>query len=378
MRDKIKSSTTGVNAMASAQQIDTKTQWPKYANPKGGHGIGFEDANGIYDRLMRKNVQMTGRDNSLNGPDRIVNGVKIQSKCCQDAGATFRSGFDNQTGLYKYVGQKFEVPADQYQEIVVRMREAISNGKVPGVTDPNQADKIVIKGRYSYAQAKNLIKAGTLESIKFDMQVQAVACAFACGISAGITFIIHIYNGKSIGDALKEVAKTGGKTAGVTMIGGVAAQQFLRTGLGRDVAAAATKTFKPVVQAAMKTQAGKNVLSKTASVIAGKQISGAAATNVLTKAARTNAVVGGVMFVATSIPDVVKAARGKISWKECGENTACNAIGTGGGIAGASTGAAIGTAICPGVGTAIGGVIGGIAGGLAGSAGMRKVMSLFK
>ena len=95
----------------------------------------------------------------------------------------------------------------------------------------------------------------------------------------------------------------------------------------------------------MKTQVGREVLTKTASVVAGKQVAGQAAVNVLTKAARTNAVTGAAMFVATSVPDTVKLCRGKISGSDYAENMVSNAAGIGGGWAGASAGAALGTAI---------------------------------
>lgn len=377
MEKSVKSSATGVASMESTNQLESKTQFTKY-HTKGGHGFAAEDANAMYDRFHGKKVEMCGRDNSLNGADRIVDGVKIQTKYCQNANGSFNKAFDLVTGQYRYTGMKLEVPSDQYYEIVAKMREAIAQGKVPGITDPNQASQIVVKGHYTYAQARNIAKAGNLDSIKFDVQTQAVACAFACGISAGITFFIELRKGASTGDALKEAAKVGGKTAGIAMLGGVAAQQFLRTQVGRNCAAAATKAFKPIVQAGMKTEIGKTVLTKTASAVAGKSVAGAAATNVLTKAARTNAVVSGVMFVATTIPDVVDACRGKISAGQCAENVACNASGVGGGWAGASAGAAVGSVIYPGIGTAVGGLIGGIAGGMGASLGVRKLISLFK
>lgn len=158
----------------------------------------------------------------------------------------------------------------------------------------------------------------------------------------------------------------------------MAAQQALRTTVGRNAAATATKAVKPVVESAMKTQVCREVLTKTASVIAGKEVAGQAAVNVLTKAARTNVVTSTAMFVATSIPDTVKLCRGKISGADYAENLVSNAAGISAGWAGASAGAAIGTAICPGVGTVIGGLIGGIGGGVGASSASRKVTSLFR
>lgn len=377
MKENVTRATSGSTSMASTHQIETKTQWTKY-HTKGGHGFIFEDAQAMHDRQCGRMVDQCGRSNELNGADRIVNSRPIQSKCCGSASRTFASGFDSTTGQYRYTGQKFEVPSDQYTEVVHRMRQAIIDGKVPGVNDPNSATDIVIKGRYTYAQAKNMTKAGNIDSIKFDMRVQASACAFACGISGGIAFIIAKCNGESAADALKIAAKSGIKSAGIAMLGGVAAQQFLRTAAGRSCAAAATKAVRPMMQATMKTELGKNVITKTASAVIGKNVTGAAAANVLTKAVRTNVIVSSAMAIATTIPDAIKLSRGKISGAEFCENTICNVTSVGGGWAGASTGAAIGSMICPGVGTAIGGLIGGIAGGLGASIGTKNLICSLK
>lgn len=377
MNEKSTHATSGMASMASTNQIESQTQWTKY-HTKGGHGFAMEDAHALHDRQCGRSVDQCGRSNELNGADRIVNGQPIQTKCCGSASRTFSSGFDSATGLYRYAGQKFEVPSDQYAEVVQRMRQAITDGKVPGVNDPNQATNIVVKGRYTYAQAQKIAKAGNLESIKFDIRVQASACAFACGISGGIAFIIAKCNGESTGDALKIAAKSGLQSAGVVMLGGVAAQQFLRTTIGRNCAAAATRAVRPMMQSAMKNELGKSVITKTASAVFGKNVTGAAAANVLTKAVRTNFIVSGAMAVATTVPDMIKLGRGKISGAEFCENAACNVSSVGGGWAGASTGAAIGSMVCPGIGTAIGGLLGGIAGGLGASVGTKKLITSLK
>ena len=377
MKENSTRTTSGISLMASTSQIETKTQLPKY-HTKNGHGFVFEDAQAIRDRHLGRNVDQCGRTNKLNGADRIVNGQPIQTKCCATASRTFTSGFYSATGQYRYTDQKFEVPSDQYNEVVLRMRRAIIEGKVPGVSDPDQATDIVVKGRYTYAQAVKMAKAGTLESIKFDMRVQTSACAFACGISGGIAFIIAKCNGESTGNALKIAAKSGFQSAGIAILGGAMAQQFLRTEAGRNFAAAATHAIRPIMRSAMKTELGKSVISKTASAVVGKSVTGAAAANVLTKTVRTNVIVSGAMTIATTIPDAIKWRRGKISGAEFCENAACNVTSVGGGWAGASTGAAIGSLICPGVGTAIGGFLGGIAGGMGASISTKKLICSLK
>ena len=153
--------------------------------------------------------------------------------------------------------------------------------------------------------------------------------------------------GVSHTEALKIASKQAAKSGATTMVTGVAAQQLLRTEVGRNFAAVATKAIKPAVQAAMKSELGKQVVAKTATSIAGKQVAGAAAANVVTKALRTNAVVSTVVFVGTTIPDAVNLCRGKISGAEFAENTTTNAAGGGAfGRAGLGLGAG-----CFGLGT---------------------------
>lgn len=368
------SSVNGVASVASTQCTNDQ-QWTKY-HSKQGHGFAAEDANTMWERWHGKSVNKVGLDNSLNGADRISDGVQIQTKYCADAGKSLGAAFEN--GTYRYGGMKIEVPSDQYEEAVRIMRGRISNGEVPGVTDPNMADQIVIKGHYTYDEAVRIAKAGNLDSIKFDIQTQAVACAFACGLSFAVTYCSAKSQGVSHTEALKIASKQAAKSGATTMVTGVAAQQLLRTEVGRNFAAVATKAIKPAVQAAMKSELGKQVVAKTATAIAGKQVAGAAAANVVTKALRTNAVVSTVVFVGTTIPDAVNLCRGKISGAEFAENTTTNAAGVGGGWAGASVGAAVGSMICPGVGTVIGGIVGGIGGGMGASLGVKKVIGWFK
>lgn len=364
----------GVSSTASTQ-CTNEQQWTKY-HSKQGHGFAAEDANAMYDKLHGKSVDKVGINNSLNGPDRVSDGIQIQTKYYADATKSVNAAFDK--GTYRYGGMKLEVPSDQYEEAVRIMRSKIANGQVPGVTDPKMAEQMVIKGHYTYKEAVRIAKAGNLDSIKFDVKTQAVACGFACGLSFAVTYFTAKAKGVSHTEALKAASKQAAKSGVTTMITGVAAQQLLRTNVGRTFAAAATKAVKPAVQAAMKTEVGKQVITRTATAIAGKQVAGATAANVVTKAVRTNVVVSSVVFVGTTIPDVVKLCRGKISGREFAENTTSNAAGVGGGWAGASVGAAIGSAICPGVGTVIGGILGGLGGGMGASLGVKKAFACLR
>ena len=366
---------SGVDAAAAS--LSTKatesTQWRKYRNPKSSHGYAAEDANALYDRLHGRKVVKTGESNAPDGPDRIVDGVRIQTKFCKDAASTIHTSFNKHTGMYRYNGQVLEVPKDQYEEAVKLMAQKIREGKVEGVTDPAQASKMVKASPYTYKQSVRIAKAGNIDSIKFDVMNQAGASLKSGAISTVTSFVDAKMRGESTATALKSSAKQGACTAGKAMVTGVATQQILRTGAGRTVSAAAQKGIGKAIDATMKTQAGRKVIEKTASAIGGKAVTGAAAKQVLSRAGSTNVVTAAVSFVVSAVPDTVRLCTHKISGKEYAIRTASNGAGLAGGTGGAWVGSAIGTAICPGIGTAVGGFIGSMAGGIGGSTLVSKL-----
>ena len=366
---------SGVDAASAS--LSTKatesTQWRKYRNPKSSHGYVAEDANALYDRLHGRKVVKTGESNDPDGPDRIVDGVRIQTKFCKDAASTIHTSFNKHTGMYRYNGQVLEVPKDQYEEAVKLMAQKISEGKVEGVTDPAQASKMVKASPYTYKQSVRIAKAGNIDSIKYDVMNQAGASLKSGAISTVTSFVDAKMRGESTVTALKSSAKQGACTAGKTMVTGVATQQILRTGAGRTVSAAAQKGIGKAIDATMKTQAGRKVIEKTASAIGGKAVSGAAAKQVLSRAGSTNVVTAAISFVVSAVPDTVRLCTRKISGKEYAIRTASNGAGLAGGTGGAWAGAAIGTAICPGIGTAVGGFIGSMVGGIGGSTLVSKL-----
>lgn len=138
------------SATCSAQSTNNYMQYPKYRN-KQGHGWAAEDANAMADRLSGKKVEQVGRDNCLNGADRISNGIEIQTKYCSSPSKTIGAAFSD--GSYRYGGMKLEVPKEQYDECVRLMADKIRSGQVPGITDPAVAKDMVIKGNCTYNQA---------------------------------------------------------------------------------------------------------------------------------------------------------------------------------------------------------------------------------
>ncbi len=352
------------------------TQINKF-HTRGGAGFAAEDANALRDRFSGASVDQLGTANALNGPDRVVDGVPIQTKYYANAHSTLNAAFDGR-GNYRYGAQLLEVPSDQYDECVALMKEKIRQGKVPGLQDPGEAEAIVKRGDVSYRQAKNIAKAGNIDSLLFDMKNQCVTTGYAFAISFSINFAKQKWDGKSTVEATREAIALGLQSGMTSLITGIVTAQVLRT----KAAAIGVVVARDGVRSVAQTQLGRKFVSSVASASLGKAVYGAAATNHVAKLLRTNAVTAAVTTVVISAPDFYRAAfHGSISWAQFSKNLVVNGAGVAGGaggwMAGAAGGAALGTAV-PGIGTAIGafvgGVIGAFAAGTAASAASKFVL----
>lgn len=376
MKNNKQTVTNSYCASASAEATSKNMQWEKLNNKRGAHGFAAEDGNTMIFRWRGHKVSIVGKDNAKNGADLRIDGVEYQLKYYESARESVNSSF-GKDGFYRYNGKKLMVPSDQYDEAVQVMRQKIAEGKVPGVTDPDAAKSIVSKGKLTFAESKNLCKAFTKESLAFDAMAQLSVAAFIGGMSAINSFWQAKRRGVSTDAALKE-AGFDFLAAGVKVVAvGVIAQQFLRTAFGRNIAAALTHALRAGMQSSAQTSAGRWFINNVAKGMTKMNLTGAAARNVVTKAARGNIITSAVVFVADSVPDTYRLCTGKMSLGEFGKSRTVGAAGVAGGSAGYFAGMAIGTAICPGIGTVIGGFVGGISAGMASSAGVQKLINLF-
>lgn len=334
---------------------------------KTGHGIYAEEAGAILDKLAGEQSTVVGRDNAKNGPDKIVDSSPIQCKYCKQAynsvDACFKKNPQTGTKSFRYYdlngnAMKVEVPADQYAQAIEYMKTRISDGQVPGVTDPNAAYDIIRKGKLTYNQALNLAKAGTIESITFDAYTGAVNCLSVFGISAVVSFAQTYWVTRDYKKAAKSAIFTGVQVYGMSFAGSIIASQLSRTGLASALNPLATEISPQMAQEiinAFRTLAGK------------KAIYGAAAQKSFAKFLGSTAITQGVMFIVFSVPDTFKVFDGKISGSQYLKNmTSLFASFTGSIVtttaAGALIGKTLGEKVDKKVGAAIGmgaGLIGG-------------------
>lgn len=332
-------------------------------NNPAGHGELAEEANNIIDRLQGHQAEILGRDNAKNGADRSVDGVLIQTKYYKTARGSLEACFDPSSHQYRYLAEdrtpmQLEVPKDQYQQVLRGFEKKISQGKVPGVSGPKDAEKIVRKGKLTYGQAVNLTKPGTVESVTYDAATGAVTCSCAFGLSFLATTFMAYRETRDITGAVQA-----GIAAGVQVFGLSFAQHMVVSQLSRAGLSNALMTPSQAVVGELGFKASATIVNGLRALTGKTAISGAAASKQLAKMLRGNAVSAAVTLVVFSVPETYKLFQGKASGAQYAQNMARLATSVAGGIAGA----AAGTAVTPGVGTIVG-LAGGMVGGTVGTA----------
>ena len=323
----------------SVSSASTAYGYDKFATPQG-HGFAAEKANHMYDKLRGRDTHILGDDNAPNGADRSVDGVLIQSKYCASGSKCINECFNKQ-GQFRYYApdgsiMQIEVPSDKYDEAVRAMQDKIRNGQVKGVTDPAKAKDIVRQGHYTYQQAKNIARAGNIDSLKFDAQNGMVIGLYSGGINAGMSFI---------------------KVGGTTAITSLCVSQLSKAGLNSVLVG----TTDAIV-AAIGPKASAVLVNAFRS---GTNIYGAAAMKSASKLLRGNIITAAVAAAIVSTGDVINIFSGRISGAQFFKNLTTTAAGVGGGVAGWAGGAAAGSFI-PIIGTTAGGIIGGLLGAFGG------------
>lgn len=339
-----------------------------------GHGFAAERANTLYDRVTGHNAEILGDDNAKNGADRIVDGVYIQSKYCATGSRCINECFENDgKGAFRYMQDgkpmQIEVPSDKYDAAVQAMEEKIRRGQVNGVTDPAEAKNIVRKGHFTYAQAKNIAKAGTVESLTYDAVNGVITASSAFGVTAVITFATSVWNGEDFDKALKLATYSGIKVGGTAFVTSVVASQLSKAGLNSALVGSSE-----AVVALMGPKASAMLINAFRS---GANIYGAAAMKSAAKLLRGNAITAGVTVVVMSTFDVANIFRRRISGKQLFKNLTNTATTVVSGTGGWMAGAAAGTAIMPGIGTVIGGLVGSVGAGIVAGKATDAVLGVF-
>lgn len=355
-----------------------------------GHGIYAEESGAILDKLHGDQSTVVGRDNAKNGPDKLINSKPVQCKFCKDAGSSIGACFKKNpdTGMleYRYFDLKsgkpmqVEVPSDQYEKALQSMQKRIKKGQVPGVTDPDAANEIVRKSRLTYNQARNLAKAGTFESLTYDVATGAVTCSFIAGISSLVSYGLVFWQTKDKKKARDAAIDAAIQVFGPAFTANIIANQIARTGLTD-----AMIPFSEKVTQMVGTKTVQNFINAKRVLLGQNKIYGNAASKSFAKALRSTVVSEGVMFVVFSIPDTYRVITSKISTAQYLKNMVSlgaaflgNIVGAyGAGLAVGAIGEKFGKRIDKKVGAAVG-FLGGLLGGTVAGIAVKSLAGLFK
>jgi len=340
-----------------------------------GHGFAAEQANHLYDILSGKDAAIVGGDNVKNGADRLVNGIKIQTKYCQSASSSVAAAFDG--GRYRYLNpdgsfMQLEVPPEQYEKAVELMARRIEKGQVPGVTNPADAREIIRKGHFTYEQAKNIAKFGTVESLAFDAVTGAIISTSAFGITAVLTLAKSLWDGDTPEVAIENAVYSGLQIGGASFANTLITSQLMRTGM--------SKALTVPTESVIKLIGPKTSAMIANSLQSGANIYGAAAMNNVAKLLRGNIVTAATMTVVLSAKDISNVFRGRISGKQLFKSIAATAGGMTGGTAGFVAGKFILNLVAPGAGEIAAitvSLIGATAGGAMGSTAANTIIGQF-
>ena len=357
---------------------------------KTGHGIYAEEGSTLLDKLNGEQATVVGRDNAKNGPDKLVNGSPVQCKFCKTASSSVGACFKKnpQTGVmeYRYYDLKsgkpmqVEVPSDQYEKALQAMENRIKKGQVPGVTDPAAAKDLIRKSRLTYAQARNLAKAGTFESLTYDAVTSTVTCTFVAGISSLVTFGLVYWQTKDRKRAQDAALDTAIQVFGPAFAASIVSNQIARTGLTNAMIPLSEKITEK-----MGYEIVQKLVNAKRALLGQSKISGAAATKSFAKALRSTVVSEGALFIVFSIPDTYRVITRKISGAQFTKNLVSLGSAFMGHIAGsygtgivvAEIGEKLGTKIDKRVGKVVG-FAGGLIGGTVAGAVVKSLTGLLK
>lgn len=356
--NKNQDSNLGAIALGNIQQAQVNASLDVFNTPQG-HGYAAEQINHTQDVLLGRKPEMVGTNNAKNGPDRFVNNQYLQTKYCRAAKYSIDACFEN--NQYKYImdgtPMAVEVPADQYDQAVEYMRKKIQSGEVPGVMNSDEASKLVKKGYFTYDQARNVAKFGTVESLTFDAVNGVITSVIPFGISTIMTFALEIWNGTPTSIALENALRVGVKVGVVVMTTSIVSAQLSRTGVNQAVRGVSDKIIGTI---------GPQNAAKIANSLRGynaPNIYGAAATKNASKTLGNNMIAGIASIAIMTTFDAKKLFSREMSPEQFFKNTAVNSVG----VAGGTAGAILGTIIFPGAGTAVGTLIGVASGMLGGT-----------
>ena len=312
----------GCNDLSATYSVDAANN--AAVNNTSGHGKMAELALTLADKFRGRHAENVGVANEKDGADRLVDGTMLQTKFYSSGKGCVDACFADKSsgGMYRYINSDgtpmpVEVPKDMYGDAVSRFAQKISDGKVPGVTEPADADKYVKQSILTYDNAKNLCLPLTKESLIYDAATGIVHCFFAFVISTAAAFIFALQRKKPKGKAVLNAFKSGAKVFGLTYPCHILMSQLARTEF--------FISLRSLIGLESAAESGGRLLSLPAEVnnglkiaVGGTAVSVKAAAKQFSKILCAGFIMNSVALIFFVLPDFVGMLRGKMSAREFG------------------------------------------------------------
>ena len=239
---------------------------------------------------------------------------------------TFDALFDTE-GEFIDPDHLVEVPADQYEICLNMVRDAIAAGHISGESNVDRAHEIIRKGEFSYDQVRRIAQSRKIASLEWHEEDQSISCDFEYAITFSIQFARGKWEGLTDAESIGDAAAAGDEDSFVA--GWIDLHPAIR-----HMTSAAAMAGRVNLNRLASSQLGRSVVQRVTAMGFG-QASATGAMGQLTKLMRVNAISAVILAITVCVPDVVKAwYLRSISWRQCGKNSAKNAIGVFTGVAG--------------------------------------------
>jgi len=320
----------------------------------------------------------TRKNADKNRHERLVDGVKIQSKYCATAEASIRAAFNENSGLQYLDGkgfQKLEVPKGQGGDAVKCMAKKLrAAGNSPSVAT-RMAKNIVIEGHIDWDTACRIIEGGNIHSVTFDRASGLEEASMAGSLSMALSYAMAIWNGADKGDAAREACITGLQVGGTRWLSSMLTAPLSKSAIEQAVARRSGAVVEHLSSSTRNAMASAlkvdDELLRTGLVKeAAKRLTGKVAEDYLTDQITADSYCVAVTTLVLSAQDLVRVFNGRISKAQLLKNVTNRGAKVAGGMAGARGGAKLGfqyLGCLPG-GPAAGAVVGGLVGGIVGGA----------
>ena len=318
-------------------------------------------------------ITMTKRRRAprLSPPAPPISEMQICSVYFPTTEAAVNAGFTPITGAHPGACTLLELPAEQYRDARLRVRQHVDGLGAERHAAPSRAALRLRQGTVSYQQARRIAQAGRVEGVIINPETAAILCDFPYGMS----FALEYARARWAGGTERAAAAT-------------ALAASLEAGPSSAIQGLISARLGPAHRVSSKSASTEGALSGTASSPLGRGVTQGALRSLSSIAGPVGYGHAGLFAGASPLASTVAigvanldfyraALERSISWTQFTKNMIVKTSGIVIGTGGWASGAALGSAVAGPFGALFGGLVGALSGGSIGAVGAKRVADRF-